>query len=143
MKKLTLLIAGLMASGMASAVTFEQSGSLKMTDCAPLLNENVQINLSTGVVAGASCNTAGIALAGCHTSGRTTAREVEVLVASPDPTAPTGTMVSQNPKVYKTAKGPAVATGSTFQGTVVSLYPEAAACTTAVAEAAATTRLAD
>lgn len=143
MKKITLLLAGMMASGMASAVTFDQSGSLKMTDCEPLLNENVSINLSTGVVAGVSCDATGIALAACHTSGRTTAREVEVLIASTDANALPGTLVSQDPKVYETATGPAVATGSTFQGTVVPLYPEADACTSTVAETAAGTRLAN
>ncbi|WP_313103255.1 hypothetical protein [Stutzerimonas nitrititolerans] len=143
MKKITLLLAGMMASGMVSAVTFDQTDSLKMTDCPNLLNENVQINLSNGVVAGVSCNATGIAIGGCHTAGRTTAREVEVLVASPDPNAAPGTLVSQNPKVYRTAKGPAVATGSTFQGTVVSLYPEAASCTSTVAESTAAERLED
>jgi len=141
MKKIAFALTAMLASGFASAVTFDQTGSLKMTDCPNLLNENVQINLSTGVVAGVSCNATGIAIGGCHTAGRTTAREVEVLVPSSDPDAPPGTLVSQNPKVYRTAKGPAVATGSTFQGTVVSLYPEADACTSTVAESTAAERL--
>lgn len=143
MKKFTLLLTAMLVSGASSAVTFEQTGSLRMTDCPNLLNENVRLNLSTGVVAGVSCNATGIAIGGCHTAGRTTAREVEVMVPSTDPDAPEGTLVSQNPKVYRTATGPAVATGSTFQGTVVSLYPEAAACTSAVAESTAAQRLAN
>lgn len=145
MKKITLLLAGLMASGMASAVTFDQSGSLRMSDagCDVLLNENVTINLSSGVRAGAVCSATGIAMAACHTGGRTTAREVEVLVPSTDALAPPGTLVSQDPKVYESTEGPAVATASTFQGTVVSQYPDADACTAGVAETEATARLAN
>lgn len=144
MKKITLLLASLIVTGTASAVTFEQSGSLKMSDqnCDLLLNENVSINLSTGVKAGAVCSATGIALAACHTGGRTTSREVEVLVPSTDPDAPEGTLVSQDPKVYESTTGPAVATASTFQGTVISQYPDAASCTAAVAQTAATARLA-
>lgn len=142
MKKFSLLLACLMASGTASAVKLEQSGLLKMTDagCDVLLNENVNLNLTTGVKAGAVCGAAGIAVATCHTGGRTTSREVEVLIADPnDPKK----LISQNPKVYATKKGPAVATASTVQGTVVSLYPEATACDTTIAETAATKRLAN
>lgn len=143
MKKVTLLLAGLVISSTASAVQFEQSGMLRMSDtsCDILLNENVSINLSTGVKAGAVCSATGIALAACHTGGRTTAREVEVLVESTEPDAAPGTLVSQDPKVYTSTTGPAVATASTFQGTVISQYPQADSCTAAVAETAATARL--
>lgn len=142
MKKLTLLFVGLLVSGVASAEKFETSGLLKTTvaNCDQLLNENVQINLSNNVKGGASCSATGIALATCHTGGRTTSREVEILIA--DPNDPTGkTMISQNPKKYETKTGPAVATASTFQGTVVPQYPAAAACDTTVAETAAAGRL--
>ncbi|MOA63547.1 hypothetical protein D3C78_1893080 [compost metagenome] len=50
-------------------------------------------------------------------------------------------MISQNPKKYETKTGPAVATASTFQGTVVPLYPVADACTAAVGATAAADRL--
>lgn len=142
MKNIALVAFGLLASAAAHAVEFNASGSFRMTDCA-LLNENVQINLSTGVRAGVVCNAAtGVAIGTCHTGGRTAAREVEVLVASTDPNAPAGTMVSQNPPVFQTRTGPVVATASTRQGTVVPLYPQGTSCTAAIAEAQATTRLA-
>lgn len=140
MKKITLLVACVMASGMAHAVKFETSGLLKMTDtnCDLLLNENVSLQLSASVKAGASCSTTGIAMAACHTAGRTTSREVEVLIADPNDATK---LISQTPKVYKTQTGPAVATGSTFQGTVVPTYPAATACDATVAETAAADRL--
>lgn len=143
MKKFALLIVGVMSSGLVHAVPFEASGAFRMTDCS-LLNENVQINLSQGVRAGVICNAAtGVAVGTCHIGGRTAAREVEVLVPSTDPNAPAGTLVSQNPPVFATRTGPVVATASTRQGTVVPLYPQGAACTSAIAEAQATARLAE
>lgn len=140
MKKLTFLLVGLLASGAASAEKFETSGLLKTTvaNCDQLLNENVQINLSNNVKGGASCSATGIALATCHTGGRTTSREVEVLIADPNDATK---FISQNPKVYETKTGPAVATASTFQGTVVPQYPAATACDSTVAETAAAARL--
>lgn len=140
MKKITLFLAGVMASGMVSAVEFDKSGLLKMTDpgCDALLNENVNINLSSGVNAGAICGATGIALAACHTGGRTTSREVEMLIADPQDATK---LISQSPKKYETVTGPAVATASTFQGTVVSTYPKADKCTAKVSETAATDRL--
>lgn len=142
MKKIALVVFGVLASAAAHAVPFENSGAFRMTDCA-LLNENVQINLSAGVRAGVICNAAtGVAIGTCHIGGRTAAREVEVLVPSQDPNAPAGTLVSQNPPVFATRTGPVVATASTRQGTVVPLYPAGQACTSAIAEAQATTRLA-
>ena len=142
MKNIALVVFGVLASAAAHAVPFEASGAFRMTDCA-LLNENVQINLSAGVRAGVVCNVAtGVAIGTCHIGGRTAAREVEVLVPSQDPNAAPGTLVSQNPPVFATRTGPVVATASTRQGTVVPLYPAGAACTSGIAEAQATTRLA-
>jgi hypothetical protein len=141
MKKIALVVAGILSSGVVHAVTFDASGSFRMTDCS-LLNENVQINLSQGVRAGVVCNAAtGVAVGTCHVGGRTAAREVEILVASTDPNAAPGTMVSQTPPVFETRRGPVVATASTRQGTVVPLYPQGTACDSTIAESQATARL--
>ena len=74
MKKITLLLAGLMASGMASAVPFSSTGLLTQTAC-PNLNENVTISLTTGVVAGVTCTTGRVAIAACATNGMVKSRQ--------------------------------------------------------------------
>ncbi|MCU1718123.1 hypothetical protein [Pseudomonas sp. 5P_3.1_Bac2] len=141
MKKITLIVAGLLSAGAVHATTFDATGPYRMTDCE-LLNENVTITLSANVRAGVVCTVGtGVAVGTCHTGGRTAAREVEILVASTDPNATPGTLVSQNPPVFETRNGPVVATASTRQGTVVPLYPQGQACTAAIAETQATARL--
>ena len=75
MKKITLLLAGLMASGMASALPFAASGQLQVGVCN-LLNEDVNLSLTTGVVAGVSCDATRVAIATCHTAGMVKSRNV-------------------------------------------------------------------
>lgn len=133
MKKITMLFAGLMASGLASAVQIQNSGeSVAMTDCA-LLNEDVSINLTNGVQAGVSCNARAIAISACHTGGRTTTRTVDVTTCD-----------NATPPVCTTApapvEGPAMPTATTLAGTVISQYP-AGICSAATAEANATASL--
>lgn len=137
MKKITLLLAGLMASGMASAVQLDASGdSVTVLDCT-LLNEDVIFNLTTGVEGGVMCNNNGIALSACHTAGRNTTRSAMIDSAGADcgpaPATPcTGTLVSTP------VDGAAMPTATTAAGTVISQYP-GADCTAAAAEAMATT----
>ncbi|WP_139375073.1 hypothetical protein [Stutzerimonas stutzeri] len=140
MKKLTLLLATFAVSGMASAVQLPSSGSVTTNDCA-LLNENVRINLTSGVQAGVSCNDRAIAIAACHTAGRTSSREVEKFNCTTDQSdPPVKSCVSFDPKQYETKSGPAMATASTISGTVVPDYP-AGSCDAAAAETSATSKL--
>lgn len=139
MKKITLLLAGLMASGMASAVQLTASGqAVTMVDC-PLLNEDVRINLTNSVQAGVDCNGDAIAISACHLAGRTTTRTVDVTTCVDDDSDPL------TPEVCTTAPapvtGPAMPTATTLAGTVISEYPGGNDCTAATAEANATDSL--
>lgn len=141
MKKITLLLAGLMASGMASAVQLTASDDVTQVDC-PLLNEDVQVNLTTNVQAGVSCDTATIAMSACHLSGRQTQRSVQQDSAGPAcgpaPATPcTGTMVTVS------VTGAAMPTATTAAGTVITQYPGTGTCTAAKAETQATAAVAD
>lgn len=149
MKKITLLLAGLMASGMASAVQFGSSGLLTQTDCNNL-NENVSINLTTGVVAGVSCTTGRVAIGGCHTAGMLKSRQAPrktIQVADTSPTAAPGATVplqvtctigEADPDCAPTpVTGAAVASATTTRGTVNTEYPNTGVCTVGVAEATA------
>lgn len=127
MKKITLILAGLMVSGMASAVQIQNSGeSVTMEDCA-LLNEDVSVNLTNGVQAGVECNARAIVISACHAAGRTTTRTVDVTTCD-----------TATPPVCTTAPapvtGPAMPTASTLAGTVISQYPGGGDCTAAAAE---------
>lgn len=141
MKKITLLLAGLMASGMASAVQLSSSGTVRIADCA-LLNEDVAINVSSGVAAGVSCNARAIAVTACHTAGRTTQRSVPVCINS-DNNPETGLNGNEDctttPPTVTT--GPAYASATTLAGTVTSQYPGGEACTAVLAEGRATANL--
>lgn len=151
MKKITLLLAGLMASGMASAVPFGSTGQLTQTACNNL-NENVTINLTTGVVAGVTCTGARVAIAACHSSGMLKSRQMPRKDVTEDVTdSDTGAVTQVTTQVSCTisttdptcaatpVSGAAVASASTTRGTVNTIYPGTGACTAAKAETAAGT----
>lgn len=132
MKKITLLLAALMASGMASAATVvitAPSTSVGNATCT-LLNEDVKVNLSSNVSGAVSCDGLGIALAACHTGGRTTTRTQPVTTCT-DAADPT-TCTTANASV----SGAAVAYATTAKGTVTADYP-GGACDAAGAKATA------
>ncbi|MFT3757752.1 hypothetical protein [Thauera sp.] len=134
MKKLSLLLAGLVFSGLASAVEITApSGRVLMTDCE-LLNEDVTINLTTGVVAGVACNDAQIVMSACHTAGRLTSRSADVTTCTDPNDNTTCTTAPQS------VSGPAMPTASTLRGTVTSEYPEGS-CSAGDAEDFASSRL--
>lgn len=143
MKKITLALAGLMISGVASAVQLPVSGSVSMADCAPL-NENVRINLSNNVVAGVSCSATTVALAACHTGGKVTSRTVLLrdVAADADAGIPAYkeacSTVGDNGCASQTVNGPAMPAATTRLGTVNVQYPGGNECTVGGAEAAAT-----
>jgi len=142
MKKITLLLVGLMASGMASAtVELAGSGPVRITDCA-LLNEDVNINLTTGVEAGVSCDDESVVIAACHTAGRTTSRSVMVTTCvNTDGDAATGVGGNEDcTDAPEAVEGPAMPRASTLAGTVVSGYPSGA-CSATDAETWATSGL--
>lgn len=143
MKKITLLFAGLLASGLASAVPFASTGQLQMGVCNNL-NEDVSINLTTGVVAGVSCTANRVAIAACHTAGMVKSRSVgQKTIQVPDTSAgaAAGATVGQivacsigaaDPDCTGTpVSGAAFATATTTRGTVNTTYPGGGACTTA------------
>lgn len=147
MKKLSIVIAGLMFSGMASAVPFATSGTLNQVQC-PNLNEDVRINLTTGVEAGVHCRAAAgavparVAIAACHASGmqksRTiTSRTVAAVPPATEPTVITGCVVGVDGCTQSTAIGPAMPGSTTLVGTVNIGYPGGGACTAAAADTAA------
>lgn len=147
MNKIALIFSGLMFSGMASAVPLAASGPVTMVDCN-LLNEDVRINLSTGVFAGVSCNATAIALSACHSAGKQTSRSVPVrdvaAVAGP-PAIPahieTCVIDQADPTcVMRTVTGPAMPAATTLLGTVNTQYP-GGQCTAAAAEANSTVML--
>lgn len=130
MKKITLLIAGLMVSGIVSAEPFAASGPLRQGNCANL-NEDVTINLTSGVVAGVSCTALRVAIATCHTSGMVKSRTVGTkTIAGPNDAQgnPTTVTVScsigtADPACAGTpVTGPAIANASTTRGTVTNSY---------------------
>ena len=127
MKKYAFILLSLLASGVASAGTTVVLGSanqfsVKTTDCT-LMNENAKIALSSNVSGVVSCNDTVVAIAACHTGGRTASREVEELDCTTDPNTSAQTCVSFNPKKYKTSSGAAVAAASTGAPSVISDYP--------------------
>nr|WP_143023928.1 hypothetical protein [Pseudomonas benzenivorans] len=133
MKKITLLLVGLMASGVASAETVDlvaPSTSVDRVTCT-LLNEDVSINLTTNVVGAVACDTTGIAIATCHTAGRTTNRSQEVTTCT-DPTDPTTCTTA-----VEVVTGPAVPYATTAKGTVTNEYPSSAACDAAAVQGVA------
>lgn len=143
MKKISIAVAvvGVLFSGLASAIQLPSSGAVRQTVCSNL-NEDVTINLTTGVVAGVSCTSSRVALAACHTGGMQKSRSVgQKTVAGTDAQGnPTSTTVSctvgtADPACATvTVTGAAVPSSTTNAGTVNNQYPGTGACTPAVAE---------
>lgn len=135
MKKITFLLAGLMVSGMASAVQLTGTGGVvqRIGACQTLLNEDVRINLTTGVEAGVNCSATRIAIATCHTAGRQVGRSVEVVTAC-DTTADPD---CEDTVAVQTVTGPAMAVANTNRGTVISGFP-GGVCNAATADTFAT-----
>jgi hypothetical protein len=148
MKIYAIFAAGMLVSGMASAVQFDVSGPLTVSDCPGLLQEDVRINLSTNVVAGTDCNAAAVALATCSIVGRQTERTVELQDCQDVPGGndrfgnPITTQICQPfvPPQFDQTSGSVIFSGSSGQGTVVPSYPDAA-CSAANAEITAQGRI--
>ena len=130
MKKFSFILAGMLFSGVASAaLTLNGSDEVLMTECG-LLNEDVMINLTNGVVGGVGCDEANnvVTLAACHTSGKNTNRTVGKK-PDPNPTAPAGSTVDctigqADPTCAATpVDGAAMPSATTLQGTVNIQYP--------------------
>lgn len=145
MKKITLVLAGLMISGAASAVQLGASGPVTIADCG-MLNEDVRINLSTGVFAGVSCTPNVIALSACHSAGKVTSRTVPVRTVAASGVAPN--IIPEHLEscvvdpadatcVVTEVTGPAMPTATTALGTVNTQYP-GTDCTPADAESNST-----
>ena len=140
MKKATVFMLAVLGSSQlfaATAVPMNADGQMiiKTTD-TPLLTENVRINLSTAVMAGVSIDGDEIGLSTCHSSGRTSAREVAKVTCSGTPSVCTEDV----PKVMETKSGAVMNTATTSAGTVSPVYPNQL-CTSANAAASAATRL--
>lgn len=146
MKKISLAVAGLLFSGLASAVQLTASGLVPVTVCDNL-NEDVTLNLTTGVVAGVSCTASRVAFAACHTAGMLKSRSVgqkDVTTDVTDPetgaTTPVTTTVSCTVGSADTAcqsvavTGAAVPSATSTKGTVNNQYPGTGVCTATVAE---------
>lgn len=146
MKNITLVLAGLMVSGMASAVQLTESTTVQMNQCQPL-NENVRINLSSNVRAGVSCNVSTVALSACHTGGKVTGRTVLLKDVAEDVAAgiPAHKVSCSEEGVdgctMQTVNGPAMPAATTLLGTVNTQYP-GGECTAANAETNSTVMLA-
>ena len=144
MKKIAFAVVCVMFSGFASAIQLPASGAVRQTVCANL-NEDVTINLTTGVVAGVSCTANRVALAACHTGGMQKSRSVgqKTVVGTDAQGNPTSTVVScsvgaADPACNTvTVTGAAVPSSTTNAGTVNNQYPGTGACTVNVAETVA------
>lgn len=141
MKKIALIFAGLTISGAASAIQLPSSGPVAMSVCPPL-NENVTVNLSTGVVAGVTCSATSVALSACHTTGKVTTRTVPIREVAANAT--TGVpahlesctiSTSDTTCVLTPVTGPAMPAATTRLGTVNTQYPGGASCAVGGAEA--------
>lgn len=145
MKKLSVLLMGLVFSGAAFSQVATGTVALTGTDfvrtnTCGLLNEDVRINLTTGVEAGVDCAANRIAMAACHTGGRTVSRSTTVVTNAPcGGVNPDNSAQPACETATQTVTGPAMAGASTANGTVISLYP-GGACSAAAAVTNAATR---
>jgi hypothetical protein len=119
MKKLALMILGVMAAGVVHAQALTGSGVVTRVTCT-LLNEDVNINLSNNVMAGVACDTTQIVISTCSLGGRTADRSAER-------NTPVGCDTDVNvdctgTEVY-TVTGAEMPTATTQYGTVVKQYP--------------------
>lgn len=148
MKKLSIVIAGLMFAGAASAVQFPASGLLLQQECANL-NEDVRMNLTNGVVAGVNCRPADgalparVAIAACHTGGmqksRSTTRRVIPATQTEPETVVTGCATGSEGCTVVPVTGASMPGATTLLGTVNIAYPGTGACTAVAAETQAGT----
>lgn len=134
MKKIFVIVAGLLVSNAVLADDFPGSTNvIEDTDCE-MLAENVTINLSKDVLGGFDCNSRSIVIAACHPTGRKSTR-----------TLPVETCTDADPPVCTTENEPvtgsAVPYASTERGTVTSEYPGGDCTTAAFATAIATDKL--
>lgn len=141
MKKISLALAALTFSGLASAVPLSSSGTVTVLQCTNL-NEDVKINLTAGVVAGVDCTATRVALAACHTAGMLKSRSVgqktitEQDADGKDVEKTISCTVGEADKDCKSVpvQGAAVPSSTTNYGTVNTQYPGTGACSTTVAE---------
>lgn len=146
---LSIAAISLLFSGLASAVQLPGTTTVFQTQCGNL-NEDVRINLTTGVVGGVNCTTARVAFSACHTAGMLKSRSVgqkTVQVPDPTPGAAPGATVAQVQSCTVGAADPACATvavsgaaypsATTLLGTVNNQYPGNGDCTAARAEGVA------
>lgn len=149
MKKLSIVIAGLMFSGAASAIQFSANGPLLQQECANL-NEDVTINLTNGVVAGVNCRAAAgavqarVAIAACHTGGMQKSRSTtQRTVAGANPgdadVVTTGCATGSAGCTVVPVTGASIPGATTLLGTVNIAYPGTGTCTAATAETQAGT----
>lgn len=149
MKKISIVIAGLLFSGAASAVQFPQTGPLLQQECANL-NEDVTIGLTNGVVAGVNCRAvasgtlqARVAIAACHTGGMQKSRSTTQRIIPATDTEPastvTGCVTGSEGCTVVPVTGASVPGATTLAGTVNIAYPGTGACTAATAETQAGT----
>lgn len=151
MKKLSIVIAGLMFSGAAFAVQFPATGPLLQQECANL-NEDVTLTLTNGVVAGVNCRAAAagvvarVAIAACHTGGMQKSRSTTQRIVPADPavvgsvaTTVTGCATGSTGCTVVPVTGASMPGATTLLGTVNIAYPGTGACTAAAAETQAGT----
>lgn len=145
MKKISLAVAvaGLLFSGLASAVQLPASGSVTVLQCTNL-NEDVSLNLTTGVVAGVDCTATRVAFAACHTAGMQKSRSVgqKTVVdttVEPNTSSTVSCTVGDADKDCKSVAvtGAAVPSSTTNKGTVNNQYPGTGACVVGVPETVA------
>lgn len=142
MKKITLFAFSLLAcsSVFAGNVVMDATTGkmvIKTTD-STILTENVTINLSNNVQAGASADLNEIALSTCHTAGRQSAREVVKQVCTTDSTTQVQSCVPDPTGATETKSGAVMNTATTSAGTVAPVYPNVACDSSKAATTAAT-----
>lgn len=145
MKKISAFVAAMMVSMSAFSASVQMDATTKQmvikTTDTNLLTENVRINLSNNVQAGASIDNDEISLSTCHASGRTSAREVAKVTCVAGANQGDPQICTEDvPRVMETKSGAVMNTATTKAGTVSPVYPNIA-CNSANAATAAATRL--
>ena len=137
MKKIALLIAGLMAStaSMAAVTTQQLAGgqnAVTMVTCDLLAND-ITITLTSNVTGGFACDNTNnvVALSVCHTKGLTADRSA-VVTQNADG-SPKCTIIQGSETCVETVTGSSFPSATTENGTVTSHFP-GATCTTAETE---------
>lgn len=133
MKKELSILSLALAPALGMAGTLTATGAVRTTDCS-LLQDNLTIQLSSGVQAGWICNTTTtntLSIAACHTSGRIASRSATATNCG------TGTASAQCTTVTTTATGAVVPAATTGGGSMQFRFP-GSACTAGVAEGQAT-----